>query len=229
MKRFFIVAHRGGKGPYMENTLDAMKNGLKSGADAIEMDVRYDHFRNRFYLEHDFFHWPWKRSNVIEKIIPFLPSKTTFFIDLKTLYWLRKSYAIYFSKVIKKYALSKKAVIMSFNPFVLIHLRKRARYLQIGLLLGNRFWSFLFRKFIYFLLEPQFIMLHQRFLRKKRFLRKMLKFAKRCELKVLVFTANKPYSWQRIQELNLDGVITDYPEKAIAFFREKNKVKTLGT
>lgn len=219
MKKFFIVAHRGGKGPYEENTLNAMKNGLKSGAGAVEMDVRYDHFRNRFYLEHDFFHHPLQRSNLIEKVIPFLPQKTTFFIELKTLYWLRKGYALYFSKIIKKYALSKKAVVMSFNPFVLMHLRKRAKYLQIGMLLGNRFWSFLFRKFIYFFLEPQFIMLHKRFLRKKKLLKKMLKFAKRCRLKVLVFTVNKPYYWQQIRELNLDGVITDYPQKAIAFYK----------
>src|SRR5271169_6906907 len=35
-----LLAHRGGSGPWRENSLEAFAGGLRSGADGVELDVR---------------------------------------------------------------------------------------------------------------------------------------------------------------------------------------------
>lgn len=220
MYPFFIVAHRGGKSPYKENTLEALQHGLKHCGNAVEMDVRFDHLRKRFYLEHDFLHSPMDNMNVIDKIIPYLPGHATLFIELKTLYSLRKKYALHFLKVVEQMELAHRAIIMSFNPFVLIHLKGLASHLQIGFLLSNRFWGWMFRAWVYKVLKPQYLMLNKHIFHKKIFLDKMLTFARIHKLKVLIFTANELEYWQKVKEYQLDGVITDYPREACSVIRE---------
>jgi glycerophosphoryl diester phosphodiesterase len=39
-ERPWLFAHRGGHGPWRENTLEAFKGGLSKGADGVELDVR---------------------------------------------------------------------------------------------------------------------------------------------------------------------------------------------
>ncbi len=39
-RRLGVLAHRGGTGPYPENSLDAFAEGLRQGADGVELDVR---------------------------------------------------------------------------------------------------------------------------------------------------------------------------------------------
>ncbi len=214
MSSLFIVAHRGGKGPHEENTLDALKYGLKQCGNAVEMDVRFDHLRRRFYLEHDFLHSLRKNANVIDKVVPFLPTKATLFVELKTLYWLRRRYAVRFLKVIEQFALDKRAIIMSFNPFVLTQLRNRAPYLHVGFLINSRFWGFVMRHWLYWLFKPNYLMLNRHFFKKPAFLHLMLDFAKEHNIKVLTFTANSPEDWYNALKYKMDGVITDYPKEA---------------
>ncbi len=214
MSSLFIVAHRGGKGPYEENTLEALKYGLDQCGNAVEMDVRFDHLRKRFYLEHDFLHSPRKNRNVIDKVIPFLPTEATLFVELKTLYWLRRRYALRFLKVIEEFALDKRAIIMSFNPFILVQLKGRAQYLHTGFLINNRVWGFVFRHWLYWILKPQYLMLNRRFFKHPRFLERLLAFAKTHGIKVLTFTANSPEDWYNAKDYHFDGVITDYPKEA---------------
>lgn len=39
---------------------------------------------------------------------------------------------------------------------------------------------------------------------------------------VIPWTANKPSEWERLVELNVDGIITDYPEELITWLKSKN-------
>lgn len=214
MNSLFIVAHRGGKGPYGENTLEAMKYGLEQCGNAVEMDVRFDHLRRRFYLAHDLLHSRKKKFNLIENVVPFLPAKTTLFIDLKTLYWLGRRYTIQFLKVIEELALDKRAIIISFNIFVLVQLKNRAPYLHIGYLVRNNFWAMVFRTWVYWLLKPQYLILNCKFFKNKPALKRMLAFARKHHMKVLTYTANSPEDWYNALEYEFDGVITDYPQEA---------------
>lgn len=214
MDSLFIVAHRGGKGPHEENTLEAMEYGLKHCGNAVEMDVRFDGLRKSFYLEHDFIHAPRKNQNVIENVVPFLPAKATLFIDLKSHYWLGRRYTLQFLKVIEELALDKRAIIMSFNIFVLVQLKNRAPYLYIGYLIRNSLWGWVFRTWVYWLLKPQYMMLNCRFFKRPKALHKMLQFARKHNMQVLTYTANSPEDWYNALKYNFDGVITDYPQEA---------------
>jgi len=221
MDSLFIVAHRGGKGPYEENTLEALQFGLKECGNAVEMDVRFDHLRKRFYLEHDFLHSPRKNRNVIDKVFPYLPPEATLFVELKTLYWLRRRYTINFLQVIEQFALDKRAIIMSFNPFVLVQLKNRAPYLHVGYLVRNRWWGWVFRRWVYWLLKPKYLLLHKRFLKKKKWVQPLLDFARQHEMKILIFTANSPEDWYNALKYQIDGVITDYPREACTILKKK--------
>jgi len=221
MNPLFIVAHRGGKGPYEENTLEALKYGLRQNSNAVELDVRFDHRHHRFYLEHDFLHLPRKKHNTIDKIFPFLPKDATLFVELKTNYWLRTKYALHFLNIIEEFALDERAIVMSFNPFILAQLRPRAKYLQLGFLVRNRVWGFLFRRWVYWMMKPQFLMLHRGFFKHKVSLERMLKFARAHQMKVLTFTANSPEDWYNALEYKFDGVITDYPREACEVLKGK--------
>ena len=209
MKSFFIVAHRGGKSEFSENTLEAFQYGLDHGANAVEMDVRFDHFKERFYLEHDFIHSSKDRENVIDKIVPFLPRETMFFIELKTISWLRKKYALHFLEIFKQYALDKNSLVISFNPFVLWHLRQLQPDIRIGFICGNRFWGGMFQQWLYKILKPQFLLLHRRMLKKP-----LLNFAQKNAMQVIAFSMNKPEHWLKAKKLNLTGIVTDFPEEA---------------
>lgn len=229
MNTMFIVAHRGGEGPYEENTLAAMQYGLEQCGNAVEMDVRFDHYRKRFYLAHDFFNPPKIKENTIDKVIPFLPSKATLFIDLKTLSWLRRRYALQFLKVIEQFALDKRAIIISFNIFVLVHLKNRAPYLHVGYLIRNRVWGWVFRNWVFWLLKPNYVILNCKFFQyKKSVIERMLKFAHKHHMKVFTYTPNAPQDWYNAVEYKFDGVITDYPKKACVYFT-KHQGEAQGT
>ncbi len=80
--------------------------------------------------------------------------------------------------------------------------------------MNSRIWGFIFRRWVYWLLRPQYIMLNRHFFRKKKFLERMLVFARKHKIKVLTFTANSPEDWYNALEYKLNGVITDYPKEA---------------
>lgn len=208
MGKIKIVAHRGGKTPFHENSLEAFRYSIEHGADAVEMDMRYDHYKQRFYLEHDFIHLPKDRENTISKIIPFLPEHTNLVIELKTLSWLRKRYALEFLEVVKEYKLTHRAIMISYNPFVLLQLRRFKKDLQIGFICPSHFRAWLFRKWIY-LMKPQILFMHRRIWNDQ-----MINFARSKKCQIYGYTANKEEEWLKAKELELDGLVTDYPEEA---------------
>ncbi len=138
---FIIAAHRGGRCQFEENTLEAFQHCLSHGANAIEMDMRFDHWNKRFYLEHDFFHSPKDKHNIADKVIPFLPDGTTLYIELKSLAWIRKYYVQQFLKAYDQFFREKRSLVISYNPFVLYHLRLLRPEIPVGYICGNFFWG----------------------------------------------------------------------------------------
>jgi len=216
MKDIWVIAHRGGHGTYRENTLQAFEDALKKGSDAVEMDVRYDHLRNRFYLEHDFFHLPTKNSNTVDKIVPHLPQKTFYYVELKTISWLTKHFARKFVASFKKYFTRENSVVMSFNPIVLIHLKMIAPEISRGYLLGNPMWNFFYKLGLHRVIAPKIVLLHKRL-----FSLKNVQFARKCGYKVVTFILNKPAQWQKAVDFGVDGIVTDFPKELRQFLDAK--------
>lgn len=207
-KKLTIVAHRGGKGSYPENSLEAFLHTTKNGCKALEMDLRFDARKKQFFLEHDFIHLPKKRKNTVDKVIPFLPKGTTLFVEIKSLSWVSKKVTRAFTTLFHDYFDIEHTVIISFNPFVLAQLRKMIPGIRLGFLCGNPFWNTLFKKILYTHIRPELYLLHRRLLSAKNVL-----FGKEKKMKVFSFVLNKEHYWQKALKLNVDGIITDYPEK----------------
>lgn len=218
MEPLLIVAHRGGaKGVFEENTLEAFHYAIEKGFSCIEMDIRLDHFRKRFFLEHDLLH-SWKvKQNVFEKVCSELKN-STLFTELKTYTLTRTFYARTFCEIIKKYNLEKRVVVMSFNPFVLRQLRKICPELKLGLLCGNEVIFSLVKGYCVKKIRPEYLIFSKRILRKAK-----VDFARKHGYKVFTYVANKKKDWIKAKKLELDGIITDYPLKVADFLKEAGR------
>lgn len=217
MKLFpYIVAHRGGKGSHTENTLPAFQQGIRGGAKAIEMDIRLDHIRKRFYLEHDFFHSPKRNFNLLTTVIAGIPKDVHIFVELKTLSWMRSYFVRQFVKTYKDILKDRPITVMSFNPLALCHLRKLLPQLEIGYLCGNPLWLWIFKAGLHKVFRPEIFLLHKRLFNLNN-----VKFGRAHGMKVFGFVFNAESFWQKGLDYGIDGAVTDYPVELEAFYKAK--------
>lgn len=217
MKLFpYIVAHRGGKSTHMENTLPAFQHCMREGAKAIEMDIRLDHIRKRFYLEHDFFHSPKRNFNLLATVIAGIPKDVHIFVELKTLSWLRSYFVRQFIKAYKDILQDRPITVMSFNPLALGHLRKLMPKIEIGYLCGNPLWLWIFKAGLYKVFRPDIFLLHKRL-----FSLGNVKFGRAHGMKVFGFVFNNECFWQKGLDYGIDGMVTDYPVEMGEFLKAK--------
>ncbi|MBD3269921.1 hypothetical protein GF376_00165 [Candidatus Peregrinibacteria bacterium] len=216
-KEIIIVAHRGGsKGIHRENTHDAFKHAIGSGFKCIEMDIRLNHLAGEFFLEHDFLHTPKSKKNYFKKVMNLFEDNSIIpFCELKTVTLTRTFYAESFLKLIRNHNLEDRSIVMSFNPFVLAQLRRIGYRGKIGQLVGSRFVFNSFRGYIKNTIKPDYMMISR-----KIFSERMVRFAKNIDSKVFIHVANKPKIWKQAIEYDIDGIITDYPDKLKKFINE---------
>lgn len=208
MKEYIVIAHRGGKGPHPENTISAFKHAVKVGFKAIEMDIRYDYFKQRFFLEHDFLHLPKYRQNHFRKLIPEIPRDITLYIELKTMSCLTNYLTRRLKKIHDEFFVDRNIVYMSYNPFVLMRLKKAIPGVKCGFMCGNRFWRLIFEHGIYYFLRPYGYFLSKRLLKRSH-----VKFCKKRDIKIFSYVLNKESEWRKAERLELDGFVSDYPNK----------------
>lgn len=216
MKKLEIIAHRGARGPFMENTFEAFDRVIQLGVKAIEMDVRLDYRNGRFFLEHDFFHHPKYRQNLLSIVIPRLPKHILHVVELKTIAW-RKVYVSKFKKVYDELFKNRRSVVISFNPFVLIRLRQIAPKIKRGALISSHLWLILFKLAFHHWINPHYVFLHKKHLKEKN-----IKWARKRNFKIIVYPINN-YKWlEHAIIMDIDGIVTDFPLLAKKFV-SKNK------
>jgi glycerophosphoryl diester phosphodiesterase len=206
MKNITVVAHRGGINDRPENTIGAFLHSIEHGIKGIEMDVRFDHKKKRFFLEHDFFHHPIKRNNVLDDIADKLPKNIFTMVELKTFCWLTNFFVRSFLHTFNKHFLPGNTVVISFNPFALIRLKYIAGNIKRGFLCANIFWLSLFKCCLHKWMKPEIFLLHKRFLDNKN-----VRFAREHGMKVWGFVLNTEAEWAKAVDLGVDGITTDYP------------------
>jgi len=207
---FLIIAHRGGgRGEFQENTLEAFQNAVFKGFKAIEMDVRMDTKRERFFLEHDFLYSPTVKSNVFEKVIPIFEKDVLVFTELKTMTFKRRDYAELFCEFIRRHHLQDQVVVISFNPFILKMIREIEPKLKLGFLCGTALTYMIGKKYFFESIKPDFFIISKRIIDEKK-----VKFAHDQGAKVLSTLTNKEKHILKAGKLGVDGIITDFPELA---------------
>lgn len=216
MKKLEIIAHRGALGPFMENTFEAFDRVIKLGVKAIEMDVRLDYRNGRFFLEHDFFHHPKYRQNLLSNVIPNLPRNVLHVVELKTIAW-RKIYVTRYKKVYDELFKDRKNVVISFNLFVMMRLKQVAPDIPRGALLRSHLWFFLYKYILHRWIKPDYIFIHKKHLKERK-----ITWARKLNYKIIVYPINN-YKWLEMAMLmDIDGIVTDYPLLAKKFV-DKNK------
>jgi len=205
MKEFIVIAHRGGKGPHPENTISAFMHAVKVGFKAIEMDVRYDYLKQRFFLEHDFIHLPKYRQNHFRKLLPEVPRDVTLYLELKTMSCLTNYFTKRLKKIHDEFLIDRDVVYISYNPFVLLRLQKAIPGIKCSFVCGNRFWQFVFEKGLYRILKPYGYLMSKRILRKKN-----VEFSQKKDIKIFAYVLNKESEWRKAESLGIDGFVSDY-------------------
>jgi len=203
-----IVSHRGGKGPYLENTLNAFRHSIREGADAVEMDVRYDYLRRRFYLAHDFIHRPKWRQNLLEKTVATMPKDVLHIIELKTVSVFTNIFAKQFCRFYDEHLQGRKVVVISFNPFILIRMKLLAPHISRGFISGSRFWNTVFVKLLHIYIVPSLHVIHRRLLSEK-----LVDFSRSKGMEIYTYLINTVNTWQKAIQHEVDGIITDDPFK----------------
>lgn len=231
---FLIIGHRGAKGHIIENSLESFQKAFELGANGIELDVYccqsgelivfHDYNLRRFGGKGEVEQMTLseiRQQNLIDNLhIPTLSEvlemcdENTFInIEIKGKnvtesllnLLLLKDHSNIFDRV----------VVSSFHWGELEKLRIQSKDIKLGILVYNPLY---FRKALRFADKLMAFSLHPRFdmCSKKR----ILKMKKR-RLKIYPWTVNNFEDLASTYALNVDGIITDYPDRLKQIVRTK--------
>ncbi len=246
-KRPMNIAHRGARVLAPENTLAAFRVAQQLGADGIELDVflcssgelvvthdddlnvltstigRVSNSPLALLKELDFgshFSSQFAREQIptLQEVIDSLGQTMFVNIEVKTLSLKPVAEVLALAELISKNNLYHRVLVSSFNPLVLYHLKKIAPNIAKGLL-------FEFRLPIYLgSLSSTVLKLQALHPDKKLTDEKLILRAKRFGYLVNTWTVNEIDEMRRLIYLEVDSIITDYPERLRQVFLEEKLI-----
>lgn len=210
-ERFEIYGHRGSPKRFPENTIASFEETLCAGADGFETDLRLL-FDRTAVLYHDdelreesieslTFTQCAERGAMIERLSDLgrFAGRTTMILEVKRSKWEEE--------LIAAVGEWPNCVIASFDHSIVTSLRTRGITTPLGITVYGYIvdlaeyaqrigatWCF-----------PQFRYVD----------RELVESLHDRGVKVVPWTANTKFEWERLRELGCDGVITDYPAEAV--------------
>lgn len=221
------IAHRGASGHEPENTLAALANALATKPDMLEVDVRLSKDRQVIAM-HDakvdrttngkgkvktltlkelknLDAGNGEKIPTLEEILDFVKNRAKINIDLK-----EKDVIDPMLSVIEIYVKDKKYsykdfLISAFRPDILKAVQHRNKNIPLALNFAffPKIFLFLSRTF-----NLQYIKPHRHVISKN-----IISIAHEKGWKVLVWTINKPKDIEKMKELGVDGILTDFPDR----------------
>lgn len=207
-KHFDIITHRGGKGPFSENTPEAYRRAVEIGAEAVEMDIRLNYVTGHFFLAHDFIHHPKRQWNFLEKALDEVPDNVRLVIEFKTVSFLTNIFVKKFLRFYEKHLEGRDVMVQSFNPFVLIRLKRLLPDVPRGFICGSLFFLFVHNWFLWRFVDAQYYVFNRRFLS-----RRSVVWARERGMMIYVYVINTVKAFNKAMTYDVDGIITDYPER----------------
>lgn len=118
--------------------------------------------------------------------------------------------------LIEKHAKLKDICLQSFDLRILTEIKKNNPDIQVALLTAENNLEALLSKldFIPEVFSPNF----------KLVSKELVELAKTHEMKIIPWTVNEPEEMQKLLRLGVDGIITDYPNRALKF-KQKPKMR----
>ncbi len=219
-----VIGHRGAAGLAPENSMEAMRTGLKAGADALEFDVRLTKDKIPV-LTHDFHTLRTHRDTSIishhtlkelqkrtqkQPIVPLTDVLDAFFgVVLLNIELKGRGTGKAVAELIKKRYIKKpksdwdNILFSSFRGTELSAIRSVSKAANLSLLHSEN--PFIFIAF-HRRLQLAAVGFHRLYL--NRF---ALEIAKRAGLFVYAYTVNRPHSARLLAEQGIDGIVTDRP------------------
>lgn len=221
------IAHRGAKGYAPENTLIAFQKAIDLGCDAIELDVHLSldgeivvihdekidrttngtgfvnqlstKSLNTFLIENE------HKIPTLKEVFDLVNRKCFINIELKSFDTSEKVVALIEDYIVKKNWNYTDFLVSSFDWNALQNLRFLNEQIPIGVLIEtNLDLAFAFAKFIKAeVLLPYFHLLNRE---------NVIKLQEKG-FKVIVWTVNEEEDIQKIKKLNIDGIISDFPDR----------------
>jgi len=223
-----IIAHRGETTLAPENTIEACKLAIESGAQGLEVDVRlcgsgdvvlfhdkllYNHFGKykpvylstlkelkslEFTSAH--YHVPGRISSLAEFFEEF-KGRVPINLDAKTFYADVRLLATSLIKEIERFEIQDQIWVSSFNPFFLKLLKLAAPTMRTGYLFAKMTG---FHAAIDVLLKseawhPHFSLIND----------ELIEMAGQRKKEIYTWTVNEPDDYERMKKYDVEGIITD--------------------
>ncbi len=235
MTKFF--GHRGYSGKYPENTLLAFEKAIEAGVDGIELDVQFSKDGYMAIIHDETVDRTtdgkgWVKDLTLKELqaldasasftgiygkvqIPTLDEVLALVkdhdiitnIELKTGVFEYEGIEEAVAECVRKYDLSDKVIISSFNHFSVMRMRKAAPELKCGFLFES--WLIDSGKYCHSHGIPCF---HPNF---RNLIPSVVAEAKQYGLEINTYTVNTLEDFNRLAALNVDVAIGNYPELII--------------
>ncbi|MGO1652341.1 glycerophosphodiester phosphodiesterase [Senegalia sp. (in: firmicutes)] len=234
-----IYAHRGAKGYRPENTMAAFKLAMEMGADGIETDIHLSKDGYLVLIHDEKIDRTTTKKGYIKDMtldqIKLLDAGSKFSEEfageeiptLEELIILTKNTNIILNieiknnkmnyprieeklvELIKKYKIEERVIISSFNHNTIYKIKELDENLKTGILYSRNI-----KRPIRFAKNIRANALHPKH---KRVDFKLMIKAKLMGLEINTFTINNTKQMNKMFKYRVDGIITDYPDKAIEF------------
>jgi glycerophosphoryl diester phosphodiesterase len=213
--QILILGHRGAA-DIPENTIPSFERALEQGADGLELDVRrtadgklvvvHPPVVGKHGVSHSTYDQIRKLPKgyevpLLEEVLQKFSKRTYLDIELKGTGFEEEAV-----QMIRKYVQPTNALISAFDPPTLVKLHELAPELQLGFIYNRTQDEESRHNCPVDVIIPQF----------KLASRELIAEVHSEELKVMPWTVNDEKEMDRLLELGVDGLITDYPEKLAA-------------
>jgi len=148
-------------------------------------------------------------------MIPELPKDILLIIEFKSTEYYTDFFARSFKRDYDQFLKDRNVVAISYNPFILMQLRKLDPNIPRGYLCGNPISFMFFKAFFRKRIKPAYLFIHKRMLKKR-----LVDFAKTHKLKSIAFVLNSERQWKRAIKLGIKGIITDHPKFLTKFIKK---------
>ena len=225
MSEFLKIAHRGSHHNYPENTIQAFRESVVLGADAIELDVRisadsnvlvfHDSFLKRLMTQTgsikqmnyaDIVKIPFKENEkcripLLTDVIEEFSNKLLINIEIKDINILNHKLTREVVTIIEKMNVFDNVWVSSFNPLVLDLVKLYNKNVRTAFLFHKiKFFPLLLSQFLKFdYWHPHFSIVDEYF----------IKVAEKRNKKVYPWTVNNADDINRLKSLNVNGIISD--------------------
>jgi len=222
---FIVFGHRGVPNLLPENTMESFMKAIELNFTGIELDV-VETKDQKLIIHHDLFMKTRDGSKNIRDIYhrelvkqkPRTPSlkqvlssighKTNINIEIKHQKDREDSVVKETIRQLKKYSLIDNIVISSFNSRIIKKIKEEDDRFATALIIGKTsFWRDLLATKLWKNLKIDAIHINHKITSPK-----IIKKARRINLKVLCYTVNDKKTFVKIKKLGVDGIFTDNPE-----------------